>query len=674
MDAATRIEELRQRIRRYNDRYYREDAPEVSDAEYDALFNELVALEAAHPETFDPDSPTQRIGAEPIEAFGAVVRDLPMLSLANTFSEEELLEFDRRIRRFLKTRGISEDALDKSGYVAEAKIDGLATELVYENGTFVRGATRGDGIRGENVTGNLRTIEDIPLRIRNGPARLEIRGEIYMTKQDFAALNHGRERSGEPVFANPRNAAAGSVRQLDPSVTASRRLHLWVYGTGHVEGASFGSHTEELDLLASLGFPVNWEGIRRCRTIGEAIAFYRETDEKKESLPYEIDGIVIKVNDVSLQKELGEISRSPRWAIAAKFSPDQAETTVEDIAVFVGRTGILTPVAILSPVIVRGVTVRRATLHNQDMIDAKDIRIGDRVMVRRAGEVIPEVVESLSAKNNAQQRSERFVMPGLCPACGSFVEQMPEEAAHRCANPDCAEKKKRLLAHFVSRDAMDIAGLGTKILSALADKGLVMEPADLYRLDRETLAEMDRLGEKSADNLLREIEKSRTVALSRFLYALGIPHVGEHLADVLARRFRSVETLRNASAQELMSVYEVGTEVAESIRRYFASPEETKSLERLLREVTPLPPETKSGKFAGKTFLFTGTLSISRTRAQEQVRKEGGSVAASISAKVDFLVVGEDPGSKLTKAKQLGVAVLTESEFTEMFERKEPSE
>ncbi|MCL1925599.1 MAG: NAD-dependent DNA ligase LigA [Syntrophorhabdaceae bacterium] len=670
MDDTARIEELRKAIRHHNDRYYREDAPEVSDAEYDALFKELVALEARHPEAFDPDSPTQRVGAEPVAAFGAVIRDIPMLSLANAFSGEELLEFDRRTRRFLKTRGISENALDQSGYVAETKIDGLAIELVYEHGKFARGATRGDGTRGEDVTSNLRTIGDLPMQIRNGPALLEVRGEIYMTRQDFAALNRGRERDGEPVFANPRNAAAGSLRQLDPSITASRRLHLWVYGTGRVEGAAIGSHSEELDLLEGSGFPVNRRGIRQCPTINEAVDFYREMDAEKEKLPYEIDGVVIKVNDASLQKELGEISRFPRWAIAAKFSPDQAQTTVEDIAVFVGRTGILTPVAFLSPVVVRGVTVRKATLHNQDMIDAKDIRVGDRVLVQRAGEVIPEIVESLSAKDGSTERGERFFMPDRCPACGSAVKRAPGESAHRCAGAGCAEKKKRSLRHFVSRNAMDIAGLGTMIVSALADKGLVTEPADFYRLDRETLAEMDRLGEKSADNLIREIEKSRKVSLSRFLYALGIPHVGEHLADVLARRFRSVEALGNASEDELMAVHEVGTEVAESIRRFFASQEETKSLERLLREVTLLASETKSGNVAGKIFLFTGTLSMPRALAQERVRKEGGNIAAGISAKVNFLVTGEDPGSKLAKAKQLGITVLTESEFIKMLDEK----
>jgi DNA ligase (NAD+) len=669
-DARSRIGELRRLIRYHNDRYYRDDAPEVSDAEYDALFRELSALEEKHPELFDPDSPTQRIGAEPVESFGTVVRDVPMLSLQNTFSEEELREFDRRVRRFLKGRDIPESALDASGYVAEAKIDGLAVELLYENGKYVRGATRGDGTRGEDVTANLRTIADVPLAIPAALPRLEVRGEAYMNKADLAALNRGRERSGEPAFANPRNAAAGSVRQLDPSVTASRRLHLWVYGTGRVEGVSFASHWEELSLVEKWGFPVNRRGSRRCRTIDEAVAFYREIGASKEELPYEVDGIVVKVDDASLQRELGEISRSPRWAVAAKFSPDRAETSVEDIAVFVGRTGILTPVAILSPVVVRGVTVRRATLHNQDMVDAKDVRVGDRVVVQRAGDVIPEVVESLSAAADAPGRGPRFVMPDRCPACGSPVERVPGEAAHRCTGGDCAGKRKRALRHFVSRDAMDIEGMGAKIVSALVDNGLITEFSDLYRLDRETLAAMERLGEKSADNLVRAIEKSRRVPLSRFLCALGVPHVGEHLADVLARRFGSLEAIRKAPADELLKVREVGPEVAESLRAYFDSPRASSSLDRLLREVTPLPPESRAGKLSGKTFLFTGTLSMPRARAQELVRKEGGNIAAGISAKVDFLVAGEDPGSKLAKAGELGVRVLTEAQFAEMLEGK----
>lgn len=674
-----RAEELRRILRYHNDRYYREDAPEISDAEYDALFRELQRLEEEHPELADPDSPTQRVGAEPVDAFRTVVRDVPMLSLQNAFSGEELLEFDARIRRFLNGSDAPDDALDRSGYVSEMKIDGLAVELVYENGRYVRGATRGDGVRGEDVTANLRTIPDVPLSLAKGsgriggkfPSRLDVRGEVYMEKADLAALNRGRVRAGEPPFANPRNAAAGSVRQLDPRVTASRRLKLWVYGTGRIQGERFSTHREELDLLTRLGFPVNHDGTRRCATIEEAVAFYREVGQGKETLPYEIDGIVVKVDDRSLQEALGEISRSPRWAVAVKFSPDRAETTVLDILVGIGRTGTITPVALLSPVVVRGVTVRRATLHNQDLIDAKDIRVGDRVVVQRAGDVIPEVVESLSAAAGGPDRGPRFRIPDRCPVCGAPVERVPGESAHRCTGGECVAKRREALRHFAAKAAMDIEGMGTKIVSALVDQGLVTEPADLYRLDRETLSAMERLGEKSADNLIRAIERSRRVSLSRFLYALGIPHVGEHIAEILARHFGSFGALREATAEELTKVREVGPEVAGSLRGWFDAPERARAIDRLLGEVTPLPPTTPAGKGSGKTFLFTGTLSMPRARAAEMVRKEGGTVATGVNRKVDFLVAGEEPGNKLDKARKLGVPVLSEPEFLAMFGKEE---
>jgi DNA ligase (NAD+) len=671
-----RAGELRRLLRYHNDRYYRDDAPEITDAEYDALFRELQRLEEAHPELSDPDSPTRRVGAEPVSAFGTVVRDVPMLSLQNAFSEEELHEFDARVRRFLSGRGVLADAVDRSGYVAEVKIDGLAVELTYEGGRYVRGATRGDGVRGEDVTANLRTIHAVPLSVRREkgaptPPLFTARGEVYMEKSDLAALNRGRERAGEPVFANPRNAAAGSVRQLDPKVTASRRLKLWVYGAGRVEGAGFSSHWDELSWLSGVGLPVNWDGSRRCRDIAEAVSFYREMEEAKESLPYEIDGVVVKVNDAALQRELGEISRSPRWAVAAKFSPDRAETTVEEIVVSVGRTGTITPIAFLSPVVVRGVTVRRATLHNQDLIDAKDIRVGDRVLVQRAGDVIPEVVESLSATGGAAGRGPKFRIPDRCPVCGAPVERVPGEAAHRCTGKECVAKRREALRHFAAKGAMDIEGMGTKIVSALVDQGLVTEPADLYRLDRETLAAMERLGEKSADNLVRAIDRSRRVSLSRFLYALGIPHVGEHIAEVLARHFGSLDGVRKATVEELTKVREVGPEVAGSLRAWLDAPEHARAVDRLLREVTPLPPTSPAGKGSGKTFLFTGILSIPRARAAEIVRKEGGSVAAGISRKVDFLVAGADAGGKRRKAVEMGIPILTEEEFLAMLGGKE---
>jgi len=622
-----------------------------------------------------------------VEAFGTVVRELPMLSLQNAFGEEELREFDARVKRFLKGRGFPEEAVNASGYVAEVKIDGLAVELTYEEGRYVRGATRGDGTRGEDVTGNLRTIRDVPLEIsRTGPAAsrsphairkdppgvLDVRGEVYMDRRDFEEMNRGRVRLGEPTFANPRNAAAGSVRQLDPRITASRRLNLWVYGTGRVEGVSFATHWEELRLLAGWGFPVNWEGSRLCRDTGEVIDFHRSMEAAKDSFPFEVDGIVVKVNDRNLQRELGEISRSPRWAVAAKFSPDRAETTVTDIIVSVGRTGTLTPVAILSPVNVRGVTVRRATLHNQDLVDEKDIRIGDRVVVQRAGDVIPEVVASVSAITGDPGRREPFRIPSICPVCSSPVERVPGEAAHRCTGKGCSAKRKESLRHFVSKDAFDIEGMGTKIISALVEEGLVSEPADLYALDRATLAGMDRLGEKSADNLVSAIEGSRAPTLSRFVYGLGVKHVGRHTAEVLARHFGSIDAIRAATPDTLVEIHEIGPEVAQSVSAFFASEEGKRIVDNLLREVAIRPERPREGKVPGKTFLFTGTLGMARAKAQEIVRREGGTVAAALSRKVDFLVAGKDSGSKLSKAREMGIPVLSEEEFRRMTGGEEP--
>ncbi len=699
---ASRVEELRRKIRYHNDRYYRDDAPEISDAEYDSLFRELARLEEAHPELADPESPTQRVGAEPVEAFGVVVRQSPMLSLQNAFGEDELREFDARIRRQLESRGLPEDRIRRFGYTAEVKIDGLAVELTYEGGRFIRGATRGDGVRGEDVTANLRTIPDIPLSIprtsaaMSVPEILDVRGEIFMEKKDFADLNRGRNRLGETSFANPRNAAAGSVRQLDPRVAASRRLRLWAYGIGRVvpgtsdlpsrEPFLFDTHMEVLDRLAAWGFAVNRDGTRGYLPdekrhdpadrpslhdpldIEGVIAFHREVEAKKESLPYEIDGIVAKVNELGIQRELGEVARSPRWAIAAKFSPDRAETKVEEIVVSVGRTGTLTPVAILSPVTVRGVRVGRATLHNQDNVESKDIRVGDRVVVQRAGDVIPEVVESLSAKCGGHNRGMPFRMPDRCPICGSPVVRVPGEAAHRCTGKNCVARRKESLRHFVSKSAMDIEGLGPRLLSLLVDEGLVAEPADLYRLNRDMLAGLARLGEKSADNLVRSVERSRTPTLGRFLYALGIPHVGEHLSGVIARRFGTIEAVRHATAEELAAVHEVGPEVARSIREYFDSGEGSRVVDRLLEGKTVeirAEPSTE-GIFAGKTFLFTGSLGFPRAKAKDIVRKGGGTVATAISRRVDYLVAGENSGSKLAKAREMEIPILSEEEFLAM--------
>jgi len=689
-----RIEELRRLIRYHNDRYYREDAPEITDAEYDALFRELQKLEEAHPEAFDPDSPTRRVGAEPVEAFGTVVRNVPMLSLQNAFAEGELREFDARVRRFLRGKGVSESALSGAGYVCEVKIDGLAVELTYEEGRYAGGATRGDGVRGEDVSANLRTITDVPLAVPRKPSPgvrpsphaiggdppllLDVRGEIYMTKDDFLAMNRGRERKGESAFANPRNAAAGSVRQLDPRVTASRRLHLWVYGTGRIEGTSFSSHWEELGLLSGWGFPVNWEGSRKCKTIEEVLEFYRDVEGKKEALPFEIDGIVVKVNDRALQEELGEISRSPRWAIAAKYSPDRAETTVLDIVVSVGRTGTLTPVAVLAPVAVRGVTVQRATLHNQDLIDEKDIRVGDRVVVQRAGEVIPEVVESLSAKRKERGRREPFRMPARCPICSSPVERVPGEAAHRCTGPGCVGKRKELLRHFVSKDAMDIEGMGGKHVEEFWADGLIKGPGDIFRLHKhaDEISEREGWGEQSTRKLLAAIESRRTVGLDRFIYALGIHQVGQATAKLLARHYGSLKRWRQAMEQarkhdsdayrNLDAIEGIGASMADDIAGFFAEPHNRKILDDLENEVTvtSVTAPTAKSAISGKTMVFTGTLeTMTREEAKARAEQLGAKVAGSVSKNTDYLVVGEDPGSKAKKAKELGVPVLNEKEW-----------
>jgi DNA ligase (NAD+) len=665
-----RVEELRRLVRHHNERYYRDDAPEITDAEYDALFRELLDLEASRPDLDDPSSPTHRVGAAPVASFGEVVRSIPMLSLQNAFSDEELRDFDGRVRKHLSERAVP---LSSLSYVAEAKIDGLAVELSYEGGKLVRGSTRGDGTKGEDVTANLKTLPQVPLSLVPPPGGtvprvLDARGEVYMEIGDLEGLNRGRARRGEAPYANPRNVAAGSLRQLDPRVTATRRLKLWIYGTGRVEGATFATHREELDLLSSLGFPVNRELSRPFPSIEEVIAFYREVEAIKEKLPYEIDGIVVKVDDLSLQRELGEISRSPRWAVAAKYSPDRAETSVEEIVVSVGRTGTLTPVALLSPVIVRGVTVRRATLHNEDFVRERDIRPGDRVLVQRAGEVIPEVVESLSAKEGKEGRGEPFRMPAECPACGSAVERVPGEAAHRCTGKDCLARRTRSLGHFVSKEGMDIEGLGPEILASLLDSGLVSEPADLYRLDGAAVAALERMGEKSAANLLASVERSRTPALPRFLSALGIRHVGKQVAEILANRFGTLEALRAASEEELAALHGVGGKIAASVVEYFASEEGERTVRHLLdRGVEVRPPETPSGPETGKTWLFTGTLSLPRAKAHEMVRRAGGNVAETVNRRVDFLVAGAEAGSKLEKARKLGIPVLTEGEFLARF-------
>ena len=657
-DVKKRVERLCEEIEYHNHRYYVLDQPEISDAEYDRLMRELEKLEDQYPELRTLNSPTQRVGAPPLEAFEIVRHSLPMLSLANAFDEREARDFDKRVKKFL---GTSTDVV----YVTEPKLDGLAAELVYESGHFVVGSTRGDGVNGENITQNLRTIKTIPLQlIRKGipvPERLEVRGEVIMQIDKFKALNRKREEMEEPVFANPRNAAAGSVRQLDSKITVERPLEIYCYGLGEVRGYRFKTHWEILQTLPQWGLRTN-PHVRRCRNIDEVLTYHEEMNEKRETLPYEIDGIVMKVDDIDLQVRLGEISRSPRWALAFKFQPKQETTKILDIIAQVGRTGALTPVAMMQPVNVGGVEVSRATLHNQDEIDKKDVRIGDTVIIQRAGDVIPEVVEVITSKRTGAEK--KFRIPSKCPVCGSEV--IREEVIHRCIGLDCPAQLKGRIKHFASKRAMDIDGLGVKLIGQLVDKGLVNDVADIYDITKDQLIALERMAEKSAQNIIDAIDASKEKPLSKFLYALGIRHVGEHISDVLAHRFSRLDDFPALSEDDLMKAEEVGPEVAASVARFFRDKKNRESIERLKKAgVKVIEPRVKArGKLADKVFVFTGTLhSYGREEARSLVEKLGAKTVSIVSKKVDFVVAGEDPGSKFDKAKGLGVTILTEEEF-----------
>ncbi len=656
-----RVEALRKEIEHHNYLYYVLDQPEISDAEYDRLLRELQELEARYPELITPDSPTQRVGAEPLKAFGEVRHEVPMLSLNNAFSDEEAIEFDRRAREALGVAVID--------YAVEPKLDGLAISLLYRDGRLVQGATRGDGYRGEDVTANVRTIKAIPLHLRGEgwPPVLEVRGEVIMTKAGFEKLNAEQRRKGEKIFANPRNAAAGSLRQLDPRVTASRPLTFFAYGLGKVEGGKLPDrHSRILQRLREWGVPVNREG-KVVEGIDGCLAYHRAMQEKRESLPYEIDGVVYKVDRLDWQERLGFVARAPRWALAHKFPAHEEITKVIDIEVQVGRTGALTPVAKLEPVRIGGVTVTSASLFNQDEIDRLDVRIGDDVVVRRAGDVIPQIVSVVKSRRRGRLR--KFHLPDKCPVCGSPTYRPPGEAVTYCTGGlYCPAQRKRALEHFASRRAMDIEGLGTKLIDQLVDKGLVKDPADLYQLTQEQLVALERMGPKSADNLLAQLEKSKATTLPRFLYALGIHDVGEVTAQTLAEHFGSLEALMAASEEDLMAVPDVGPAVAASIRQFFAQKHNREVIRRLREagvhwpDITPKKPEELP--LAGKTFVLTGALaSMTRDEAKESLRRLGAKVSGSVSRKTDYVVVGEDPGSKADKARELGVTMLDEEAF-----------
>jgi DNA ligase (NAD+) len=657
--------ELREMLHRHNHLYYVLDEPEISDAEYDRLMSELMALEAEFPELVVPDSPTQRVGATPLEKFDTATHTVPMLSLENAFDEEEVIAFDQRVRRFLNR---DEPLL----YTAEPKMDGVAVELVYEGGILVEASTRGDGYVGELITPNIRTIKTVPLALleipsRPGPGRLEVRGEVFIPTESFRQLNKTRLDQGETAFANPRNAAAGSLRQLDSRVTAMRPLDIFCYGVGMVSDLELESHWELLECLKRFGFRVNPHIKPRLR-INEVVSYYGDLLEKRHEFQYEMDGIVIKVDDLSLQRQLGEKSRSPRWALAYKFPATQESTRVLNIDVQVGRTGALTPVAHLDPVSVGGVTVSRATLHNEDEIRKKDVRIGDTVLVQRAGDVIPEVVKAVTSKRTGTERL--FQMPKACPVCDSPVLRMEGEAVTRCVNANCPAQVKERIRHFASKGAFDIDGLGDKLVGQLVDQGLLTSYADVFFLDKETVAGLERMGQKSARNLVEAITKSKQIPLARFVYALGIRHVGQHVAQVLARRFAALQTLMSARQDDLMAVDEIGPQVSESVTAFFQNPENRRTIERMLTDggVTFLDEvDVAVQPLAGKTFVLTGVLdSFTRSEAKARLESLGGKVASAVSGNTSFLVTGKDPGSKLVRAKELGVQILSEKDLFEM--------
>lgn len=664
--AAQRHIELCAALHRHSYLYYALDRPEISDSQYDQLLHELLSIERAFPDLISFDSPSQRVGSPPLERFPLLRHTLPMLSLDNARNESELFDFDHRIR---KETGLS----DPVEYVCEVKLDGLAVELIYVDGLLVNGATRGDGTTGEQIIENLRTIPSVPLRlIGDPPKRLEVRGEVYIDKAAFQSWNRELEENGATTFANPRNAAAGSLRQLDSRITAKRPLTIFCYGLGQIADYLGTDHFTTLHKLRDFGLRVNLSETRLATGPEEVIACYRSLLARREELPYEIDGMVVKVNSMALQRDLGEKSRSPRWAIAFKFPPRQAITTVVDIQLQVGRTGAITPVAILDPVEVSGVTVCRASLHNWDEIARLDVRIGDQVIVERAGDVIPDIVQVVLEARNGLEKE--LPLPKSCPECGSPVVRLAEEVIPRCQGLACPAQLKESLRHFASRNAMDIDGLGERYVEQLLKLKLVTNVADLYSLTQNDLFRFERMGEKLAENLLSAIEESKTRSLARLLFALGIRHVGVHLAGVLARQFGSLPALERATLDELLAIHEVGPQVAQSVINFFASSRNREILDQLLASGVAPQTEVKrsGGPLTGKTFVFTGTLSrFGRKEAQERVEHLGGRASGSVSKKTDYVVAGEEAGSKLEKALGLGITILSEDAFEQLLTRME---
>jgi len=667
-EAKQRISKLRELINHHNYRYYVLDSPEISDAEYDELMRELTRLEQAHPDLVTPDSPTQRVGAAPVEAFGVVEHPQPLLSLANAFSDEELDAWYRRASNLLGSR--------KTDFVCELKIDGLAVALTYVNGLLEVGATRGDGYRGENITQNLRTVKSIPLSVpKEAPPRFEVRGEVYLPKTGFKKLNEERAKEELPLFANPRNAAAGSVRQLDSKITAQRPLDIFVYGLGWAEGKAVpDTHWEIMQYLKSLGFKIN-PNIALCHTIDEVKNYYKKWVKDEETLPYEADGVVVKINSIPFQLELGFVGREPRWAIAYKFPAVQGTTRLLEIGINVGRTGSLNPYAILEPVQVGGVTIKHAALHNEEDIHRKDIRIGDWVVIQRAGEVIPEIVEPIVSRRSGKEKI--FHMPRKCPVCGAEVIKPEGEAMHRCTNAACPAQALERIKHFVSRGAMDIEGVGEKMSQSLFQAELIKDVGDLYNLKekREQLLSMEKLADKSVANMLNSIEKSKDRPLSRVIFALGIPNIGDETAELLAEHYSSLDELSQATPEKLQQIPSIGPKIADSIVAFFRQKQNKAIIEKLRKAGVKLEAEKAGRKdlpLTGVEFVITGTLkSSARPEAEAKIRALGGKAGSDVTRKTNYLVVGEDPGSKLARAQALGTKTLTEVEFLQMLKQAE---
>ena len=667
LDAAKiRVAELHELLNQYNHEYYVLDMPTVTDAEYDASTHELIALETQFPELVTPDSPTQRVGGQVLDGFEKVMHESPMLSLGNAFNEGDLRDFDRRVRS-----GLNEGAA--YSYICELKIDGLAVSVTYEDGKLVRGATRGDGTVGEDITANIKTIRSIPLTISQ-KAKIDVRGEAYMPKKSFEKINHEKDENGEEPFANPRNAAAGSLRQLDPRIAASRNLAVFVYGIGSTSDLGLKSHSDGLNFLGTQGLKTNPER-RTCNSIEEVLSFVAEWTDKRNHLDYEIDGIVIKVDQLDHQEKLGMTAKSPRWAIAFKFPAEEVVTKLIDIEITVGRTGVHTPTAILEPVKVAGTTVGRATLHNEDIIREKDIRIGDTVIIRKAGDIIPEVVRVLTEKRTGSEQP--YKMPTHCVECGSELIRMEEEVAIRCINPRCKAQIREGLIHFVSRTAMNIEGLGEKVITQLFEENLIQDVSDIYKLTFDQLVALDRMGEKSATNLLEAIKTSKVNSVEKLIFGLGIRLIGAKAAKTLAIKFENVDKLMAATEADLLNIDEIGDKMAEAILVFFTD-DDTKLLIEELRRAgvnfnytgKKASSENANEAFFGKTFVVTGKLEFyGREEAKEVIEALGGKVAGSVSKKTHIVVVGEDAGSKLKKAEELGIEIWDEAKFTEMIGR-----